>query len=566
MGRPRQAIRSIFFRNNGAGDNRVSGLNRGKQSGDTMHILPSLKPGTLKHDLSAGFVVFLVALPLCLGIAIASDAPPLAGLITGIIGGIVVSFLSGGELGVSGPAAGLVVTVIAIQEELGGLEGLFVAVLLSGIMQIILGSIRAGLLATFFPSSVIKGMLAGIGIIIAFKQLPHAIGWREEFNPEDGLFCFLSHFCLHGLYSTLLEPHAGISVTAIFISIISVALLLFWERWKQHSKSSLVATIPGPLVVVLFGIVVNHLVSMIIPSLSLTAAKGQLVELPALAHVSELFSQGPSNIVSWLGQSGVWFAAGTIALIGSVETLLCLEATDKLDPLKRISRPNRELVAQGVGNIAAGFLGGLPMTSVIVRSSANVYAGAKSRLSGVIHGVLLLLSLSLIPSLLNLIPLASLAAILILIGYKLAAAKVIKGVWDDGYDQFLPFIVTIAGVVLLDLLSGVLIGTCFGLCVVLIMNHHSAFASEHDGQQVFIRFAKDMTFLQKIALKRTLARLPNDVHVVLDGSGAMFIDHDIRELIENFEESAHTRNITVARENFPSTQFDLVSAFTSERE
>jgi MFS superfamily sulfate permease-like transporter len=530
-----------------------------------MQLLPHFQKNSLRYDLSSGFVVFLVALPLCLGIAVASDAPPLSGLITGILGGIIVSCLSGSELGVSGPAAGLVVTVIAVQEKLGGLEGLFVAIALSGILQIALGTIRAGLLATFFPSSVIKGMLAGIGIIIAFKQFPHAIGWRGEFNPEDGLFCFLSHFCLHGLYSSLWEPHANVSITAIIISTVSVALLVVWDRLKQGNQSKWLGVIPGPLVVVAFGIGFNFLISVVVPSMALTGAKGQLVQIPALGGLSELLSQGPQNVFSWLGKPAVWLAAATIALIGSVETLLCLEATDKLDPLKRISRPNRELVAQGIGNITAGLLGGLPMTSVIVRSSANVYAGAKSRLSGVLHGVFLLSSLLLIPSLLNLIPLASLAAILILIGYKLAAAKVIKRVWDDGYDQFLPFIVTIAGVVLLDLLSGVLIGTCFGLCVVLVMNHHSAFNAVRDGNYFFIRFAKDVTFLQKIALKRTLAQLPNDAQVVIDGGGAMFIDHDILELIEDFKKSAVTRGIKVELRSFPSVRFDIISAFSSRR-
>lgn len=522
-----------------------------------------IRTDSIKQDLSAGFVVFLVALPLCLGIAVASDVPPLAGLITGILGGVLVSYLSGSELGVSGPAAGLVVTVISIQEKFGNLEALFVAVCLSGIFQIVLGSIRAGLLATFFPSSVIKGMLAGIGIIIAFKQFPHAIGWRGEFNIEDGLFCFESYFCLHGLYASLWEPHTGVSIVAILISTVSVSLLVVWERCKQ-SGSTLFRLVPGPLAVVAFGIGMNAIASLLIPTLALSGAKGQLVELPPLSNFSELISQGPRNLLSWIALPAVWGAAATIALIGSVETLLCLEATDKLDPQKRISRPNRELVAQGIGNILAGLLGGLPMTSVIVRSSANIYAGAQTRLSGIFHGMFLLLSLCFIPHVLNLIPLASLAAILIVIGYKLAAAKVIKGVWKDGYDQFLPFIITASGVVLLDLLSGVLIGTCFGLIVVLIMNHHAAFTVVRDDDYFLIRFAKDVTFLQKIALKRSLARLPDGAHVTIDAGGAMFIDHDILELIEDFKNSATARMIKVDIRNFPTIRFDLISAFSSK--
>jgi MFS superfamily sulfate permease-like transporter len=494
-----------------------------------------------------------------MGIALASGVPPLAGLISGVVAGLLVGLLSGSELSVSGPAAGLAVTVIATQKSLGSLEGLFVATIVAGLIQILIGSLRAGHIATFFPSSVIKGMLAGIGIIIAFKQIPLAVGWQGEFNPEDGIFCFVSPFCLHGLYQSLLEPHVGISATALLISAVSLGILIFWERLTL-SLGGLSRVVPAPLAAVLVAIAINTLVGVLAPPLALSSDLGQLVTIPKLTGISDFLSNGPENLFSWLSNSKLWSCALIIALIASVETLLCLEATDKLDPLRRVSRPNRELIAQGIGNMVAGLLGGIPMTSVIVRSSANIYAGARTRISAIVHGALLLVSVLAIPSLLNMIPLAALAAILILVGYKLANIKLIKQVWNSGYDQFLPFAITALGVVFLDLLSGVLIGTVFGLIVVLIMNHHAAFNVVRDGQHFLVRFAKDATFLQKIALKRTLAQIPNNSQVSIDGGGAMFIDHDILELIQEFRDSSENRKINVEIRNFPSSKFNLVSA------
>jgi MFS superfamily sulfate permease-like transporter len=312
---------------------------------------------------------------------------------------------------------------------------------------------------------------------------------------------------------------------------------------------------------VLVAIAINELLEIFAPPLALTSELGQLVTIPKLSGLSDFLSNGPENIFSWFGNPKIWTSAVIIALIASVESLLCLEATDKLDPLRRVSRPNRELVAQGIGNMVSGLLGGLPMTSVIVRSSANIYAGARTRISAIIHGLLILVSVLAIPNILNSIPLAALAAILIVIGYKLSNVKLIKQVWASGYDQFLPFAITALGVVFLDLLSGVLIGTIFGLAVVLIMNHHAAFNVVRDGQNFLIRFAKDATFLQKIALKRTLAQIPNGSQVSIDGGGAMFIDHDIMELIHEFQDSCKSRGINTELRNFPSSKFNLVSAF-----
>jgi MFS superfamily sulfate permease-like transporter len=524
-------------------------------------IFPRLRFDFLRQDISAGFVVFLVALPLCLGIAVASDAPPVSGLITGIIAGLLVSFLAGSELSVSGPAAGLAVTVISATQSIGSFEGLLVATILSGFFQLLLGGLRAGHLATFFPSAVIKGMLAGIGIIIAFKQIPHAIGWKSPFNPEEGMFCLFSPFCLKSLWEQIGNTGGHFDFIAILISSSSLFILLAWPKISTLVPRVL-RVIPGPLAVVCFGIVVNGLLTSAAPSLSLSATEGQLVSIPTVSSFSDLLTQGPTNVWSWLLSPKVWSAAFVIAMIGSLESLLSLEAVDKLDPLRRISRPNRELVAQGVGNIVAGSLGGIPMTSVIVRSSTNVYAGGRTRISGMVHGLLLLLSVILIPDLLNQIPLAALSAILILVGYKLTNMRLIKDVWLSGLDQFLPFAVTALGVVVFDLLTGVFIGTIFGLAVVLVMNHHSAFTVVNDEAHFYLRFAKDVTFLQKIALKRTLARLPNNSQIVVDCGGAMFIDHDILELLEDFKASALDRHISVELTNVPPTKFNLLSAFS----
>ena len=524
-------------------------------------ITPRLRFDFLKQDISAGFVVFLVALPLCLGIAIASEAPPISGLITGIVAGIIVSLLSGSELSVSGPAAGLTVTVIAATRDIGAFDGLLVATILSGVFQLIFGAIRAGLLATFFPSAVIKGMLAGIGIIIAFKQIPHAIGWRSPFNPEDGMFCFSSPFCLKSLWSQYQSSSGAFDPAAILISSLSLCLLIAWQTVSKK-RSGILKSIPGPLVVVCFGIVCNAALHAVVPSLGLTAEKGQLVSIPFLSSITDLFVHGPNDVSKWLFSPAVWSAALAIALIGSVETLLSIEAADKLDPLRRVSRPNRELFAQGIGNIVAGALGGIPMTSVIVRSSTNVYSGGRTRIASVVHGLLLLVSVLLFPAILNRIPLAALAAILILVGYKLANITIITGVWRSGLDQFLPFIITATGVVLFDLLTGVFVGTVLGLIVVLLMNHNSAFSVVNDGNCYYLRFAKDVTFLQKIALKRTLAQLPNNSEIVIDCGGAMFIDHDIFELLQNFQESAIDRRIKVDITNIPSVKFNIATAFS----
>jgi MFS superfamily sulfate permease-like transporter len=527
-------------------------------------MLPKLNLAFIRNDITAGFVVFLVALPLCLGIALASEAPPIAGLITGVVAGLLVSLISGSELSVSGPAAGLTITVIAIQRELGSFDGLLVATVLAGIFQMILGAIRAGHMAAFFPSCVIKGMLAGIGIIIIFKQLPLAVGWSGQLATEDGAFCILNFRCLNSIYSLLTEPHTAMSLAALSVSIPCIYLLLIWEDLAQRIHPCL-KVIPGPLVAVLIGVVINALFLLLAPELALTAGRAQLVAIPELKSFSEFVAHGPSNITAWLAKPKVWSSALVISLIASVETLLCIEAVDRLDPFRRISRPNRELTAQGIGNVVAGLCGGVPMTSVIVRSSANVYAGGKTRIASFVHGILLLVSTVALFKLLNQVPLAALAAILIVIGHKLANRKLMLEMWRSGYSQFIPFIITVVCVVMLDLLSGVVIGTVLGLIAVLLMNHHLAFTLVQTDGNFYLRFAKDATFLQKIALKRTLAQLPSDSSIFIDGGGAMFIDHDIQEVIADFTDSAVQRNIEVTMNNMPETEFNLLAALGRRR-
>lgn len=511
-----------------------------------------------RQDLSAGFVVFLVALPLCLGISLASEVPLISGLITGIVAGILVSLISGSHLSVSGPAAGLTMTVIAAQKAIGSFEGLLAATALSGVIQMVFGLLRFGHLANFFPSSVIKGMLAGIGIIIIFKQVPHAVGWHEGLELDESVFCLLSPFCAHSTTSSVWESVHELTILPVAICLSSVALILWWDS-KAARSLPICKLFPGPLAAVVLGVLLQLAAEAFLPAMALQHDAGHLVSIPKMDGVADLFAGGPSLRWDWLSSSAVWTAAFAIALIGSIETLLCIEATDKLDPLRRVSRPNRELTAQGLGNIAAGLLGGIPMTSVIVRSSANVYAGARTRLSAFFHGVLLLVSVVCIPGVLNLIPISALAGILILVGYKLTNVKLIRGMYAQGLDQFLPFAITALSVVVFDLLTGVMIGTFVGLLVILRMNHHASYTIVHDGSHFYIRFAKDVSFLQKMSFKRELARIPNGASIFIDGGGAMFIDHDILEILEDFQRSAPDRGLDVSVRNISPSKVSLFS-------
>ncbi|WP_224996305.1 SulP family inorganic anion transporter [Cesiribacter sp. SM1] len=496
-----------------------------------------------KNDLPAGIVVFLVAVPLCLGIALASGAPLFSGIIAGFVGGIVVTLISGSNLGVSGPAAGLAVIVLNAIESLDNYEVFLVAVVLAGIIQLAMGFLKAGIIGYYFPSSVIKGMLAGIGIIIALKQIPHAFGYDENYEGD------LHYEGLEGenTFTEIINAFNYVSTGAIIISVLSLLILIFWDQ-VLSKKGKIFQIIQGPLVVVMLGIGLNILYNSLWPHLAL--AEDHLVQLPVSDSLSGFaqqftfpdFSQALTSI------SQVVILGFTIAIVASLETLLCLEATDKLDPYKRISPPNRELKAQGVGNIVSGLIGGLPITQVIVRSSTNIQSGGKTRLSAFIHGILILVSVMLFPGVLNLIPLASLAAILIMVGYKLAKPELFKKMYKSGWNQFLPFIVTITAIVFTDLLTGIGIGVVVAIFFILKNNYHVSHAvykeKTPEGKKVYrLVMAEDVSFLNKGNIMETLRGVPEGSRVEIDTSRSVFIDDDVKELFENFRDTAVEKNI-----------------------
>jgi MFS superfamily sulfate permease-like transporter len=492
------------------------------------------------RDLPSGLVVFLVALPLCLGIALASGAPLLSGIIAGIIGGIVVGVLSGSELSVSGPAAGLAVIVLVSIQKLGAYEVFALAVLISGVLQWILGMLRAGAIGDFIPNSVIKGMLAAIGLVLILKQIPHALGNDHDFEGDES---FQQPDKLN-TFSEILATLQAASPGAILISGISLMILIAWEtrRIRRFRWSGLV---PPALVVVMVGTAINEALLQWVPAWGLTSAKDHLVKLPVIDSVSGFFGLFQFPKFSEFLNPSVWTIAVTIAIVGSIETLLCIEATDKLDPEKRISDPNRELKAQGIGNLLSGLLGGLPITSVIVRSSANIYAGAQSRLSAVVHGFMLLVAVLFLARWMNHIPLAALAAVLIAVGYKLASLKVMTQMWRLGIGQFLPFAVTVLAIVMTDLLKGIAAGLLLGVFFVMRSNRHSAVTLVNDGRDWMIRFNKDMSFVNKQDLKRRLREIPSGTRLIVNGTKALYIDRDVYETLEEFETAAKFRSIEI---------------------
>lgn len=495
-------------------------------------------PRNLKKDLPASIVVFLVALPLCLGIALASGAPLFAGIITGIIGGIVVASLSGSQLSVSGPAAGLTVIVFGAIAKLGAYETFLMALVIAGILQLILGFLKAGTIANYFPSSVIEGMLAAIGIILILKQIPHAVGYDADFEGNEA---FQAND--QNTFSALNNALGGISYGAVIISMLSLAVLIYWPKIKK------VSGIPAALVVVVTGIVLAKLFK----GSSLEIKEEHLVQIPVVKSLSEFTGLFVSPDFSQIGNPEVWTVAVTIAIVASLESLLSLEAVDKIDPLKRVSPTNRELAAQGAGNIVSGLLGGLPMTAVIVRSSANVNAGGKTKVSGIFHGVWLLLSLLLIPGLINTIPLSCLAAILLITGYKLAKIALFKKMWREGLAQFIPFVVTVVAVVLTDLLKGVAVGMVIGVFYILRNNLRNPYfytiGRNGDKKVITIRLAEEVSFLNKAAISYTLNHLPKESDVIIDGSSSRYIDPDVLEIIHNFKHNAYSKGIIVQLKN-----------------
>ncbi|SEK72599.1 Sulfate permease, MFS superfamily [Aquimarina amphilecti] len=500
----------------------------------------------IKSDLPASIVVFFVALPLCLGIALASGAPLFAGLIAGIIGGIIVGIISGSQIGVSGPAAGLAAIVLAAISSLGSYENFLVAVVLGGLIQIIFGVLKLGIIGYYFPSSVIKGMLTGIGIIIILKQIPYFFGTDK--NPE-GDFAFLQvdgENTFTELLKTLNALLSGnFSVGATIIALLGLGILILWSNVLSN-KGRFFQLIQGPLVAVVAGIL--YYVFTDGSSIGITA--DHLVSVPVPDNFDSFLGQFAFPNFAVITRSDVLITGFTIALVASLETLLCVEATDKLDPEKRVTPTNRELLAQGTGNMISGLIGGLPITQVIVRSSANIQSGGKSKMSAIIHGFFLLISVILIPTLLNKIPLSVLAAILFIVGYKLAKPSTFKAMWVAGWKQFVPFIVTVLGIVFTDLLMGIGLGLAVGIVVILYKSYQNShflhIEDKSNGKnRIKMTLAEEVTFFNKGAILKELDRLPEDTYLTLDVRKTRYLDNDIIEILEDFSEKAKNRSIDI---------------------
>lgn len=489
-------------------------------------------------DLPASIVVLLVALPLCLGIALGSGAPLFSGIIAGIVGGIVIGVLSGSNLSVSGPAAGLTVIVAAGILKLQVFEAFLLAVVIAGALQVALGFAKAGVIGDYIPNSVIKGMLAAIGLILILKQFPHLVGYDADFEGDETFLQSDSN----NTFSEILQVTNYLTLAATIIGLASLLILIAWER-PMVKNNKILKLIPGPLVVVLVGVLINGYFQGSRPDLALETK--HLVSLPVAKDASSFFSFFTLPNFSFIGNKDVWVTAITLAIVASLETLLGIEAVDKLDPFKRVTPTNRELKAQGIGNMVSGMLGGLPLTSVVVRSSANVSAGAKTKLSSIMHGVFLLLFVVLIPTLLNKIPLSALAAVLIFTGYKLAKVSLFKEFYQKGWDQFVPFLVTILAILFTDLLIGIVTGIMVGLFFSVRSNFRSAVMVVHDKNNYLIRLRKDVSFLNKPIIKAKLESVPENAFVLIDTTRADFIDKDVIEEINNFLCHAHLKNIQV---------------------
>jgi len=491
-----------------------------------------------RYDLPASLVVFLVALPLCLGVALASGAPLFSGLIAGIVGGVVVGALSKSPLSVSGPAAGLTVIVFAAINELPSFEAFLLAVCIGGLLQIALGIARAGVLGDFIPSSVITGMLAAIGLILIMKQVPHAVGYDGNFFGDESF----TQYDGENTLSAILHLGSHLLPGACLIALVSMAFMYVWDK-KQPKMKSFMRYVPSPLVVVGFGVMANFAMARFKPEWALQ--KTHLVAVPVADSIQGFFGQFRMPDFTMIANPDIWMIGLTLALVASIESLLSIEAIDKLDPYKRVTPTNRELVAQGIGNMASGMIGGLPVTSVIVRSSANVGSGARSKLSAIMHGLMLLAAVVAIPNLLNFIPLSALAAVLIMVGYKLTKPAIYMAKFRKGWPYFVPFVVTVVAIMLTDLLVGIVIGVVVGTVFVLAQNFRSAILCVSDGNNYLIRFRKDLFFLHKYELKKALSTLPDHSSVLLDMTRINFVDKDNIEIINDFMISAGYRHIAV---------------------
>lgn len=517
--------------------------------------------GSLNSDIPSGLVVFLVALPLCLGIALASGAPPLSGIIAGIVGGIVIGSLSKSHISVSGPAAGLTSIVLAAITAFGKFEIFLMCVLLAGLFQLILGFIRAGSISNYFPSNVIEGMLAGIGLIIIINQIEHAVGYDKDYEGDE------QFFRMDGTnpFSDIPDILASFSGGAIIITLISLAILILWDKVPALKKLKLV---PGALVAVAAGIIINEIFIQ-------TGSHFQIIEQKHLVNLPVIQSfQDFKNVIvmpdfSAISNPQVWITAAIITVVASIETLLCIDASDRMDVQKRYTDTNMELKAQGIGNMVSALIGGLPMTSVVVRSSANANAGAKTKMSTIIHGVLLLICMLTIPFVLNKIPLATLAAVLLMVGYKLANPTKLKHFWDKGKYQFIPFIATLVAVVAFGLLWGVGLGMIISVIFILRGNLKRAYFFRKEeyaqGDIIHIDLAQEVSFLNKAAIKSTLHALPENSKVVIDASDTVYIAHDVLDLIEEFKDhQAKDNNIKVKLVGFKKA-YELENTDTSKQ-
>lgn len=496
-----------------------------------------------KSDIKSGLVVFLVALPLCLGIALASGAPLFSGIISGVVAGIVVGSLSGSQLSVSGPAAGLTAIVLAAIATLGTFEAFLLAGFLAGVIQIILGFVKAGVISNYLPSNVIEGMLAAIGIIIILSQLPHAVGFDEM---HEGDYWFINVAGEHQIFTTLANTVNFIHPGAVIVVLASLAILIAFIKIPFLKRMQ---SIPGALIAVLAGIVINEIFKA--TGSSLTISQEHLVSLPVPESMAQFWNQFSLPDFTQIGNMDIWIVAITIAAVASIETLLCIEAADKMDPLKRYTDTNRELKAQGVGNMLSCLIGGIPVTSVIVRTSANVNAGGRTKIAAISHGIFLMAAVLAIPFLLNLIPLASLAAVLLMIGYKLASPAKFVHMWKNSKKfQFIPFVVTVVAIVMTDLLIGVGIGLAVSIYFILRGNVKLAYFFKKDkhqeGETINMELAQEVSFLNKAAIKQTFAHLPEGSKIIIDASTTVYIDHDVLQMIKEFvSEGARERNISV---------------------
>ncbi|WP_439489538.1 SulP family inorganic anion transporter [Algoriphagus sp.] len=497
----------------------------------------------LKYDLKASLVVFLVALPLCLGIAVASGAPPMSGLIAGIVGGIIVGALSGSHVSVSGPAAGLTVIVLDSINSMGSFPLFLAALVAAGLIQFGLGIAKAGVIGYYFPHAVIKGMLTAIGLILILKQIPHALGYDVDLMGDQAFLQADNHNTFTEIWYAI-KYH---SIGAIPIVLIAMGILILFERPKIQNHK-LFGAIPGALWAVISGIVINYLYGIWIPEWKLTG--DHLVSIPVLDSIGQIGDLLTFPDFSGVGASTFWVVAATIAIIGSLETLLSIDAADKLDPLKRTTPPSKELVAQGIGNTVSGLMGGLPVTAVIVRSSANVASGARTKMSAIFHGILLMILVLAIPNILNMIPLSCLAAVLFLVGYKLAKPAIFQYMYRNGWDQFIPFIVTVIAILFTDLLVGIGIGMVFGLFFVIKTNFIRAVTLTETKETYLLQFHKDVSFLNKALLMKNLEKIPEGSELIINTEKAQFIDHDIQVVLNDFIESSPDKNISVTLQGY----------------